>query len=133
MTDNTYQVGILSYIEAGLGITAASLAILRPLSRLLRDRFFNPRDYYHSRGSFPLSSDLAHGNRIFPLKDKIDEDGYRLWGGSRGLESHQGGSGEVFSPDRIVNRSKAERSDLYILTNQASENFGEASDTQDRE
>jgi hypothetical protein len=67
------------------------------------------------------------------LKDKIDEDGYRLWGGSRSLESHRAGSEEVFSPDRTVNRSKVERSDLYILPIQASENFDEASDTQDRE
>lgn len=124
LADNTYEVGILSYIEAGLGITAASLATLRPLGRLLRDRSSTTRNYYHSHGSFPLSRDLAHEHRRFPSKNKIHEDEYQLWGGSGLGNDHDvtsvalgnmtASSRDVPSPANTASRVEVERSDLYL-------------------
>jgi hypothetical protein len=68
LADNTYQVGIWSYIEAGLGITAASLATLRPLGRLFRAKASTLRHDSHSCGSFPLSREWPHEQRVFTLK-----------------------------------------------------------------
>lgn len=87
LADNTYQVGIWSYIEAGLSITAASLATLRPFGGFLRYRSSTSRRNYHYSGFFPLSRDLVHERCSFPSKNRIHEDEYQLWSGG-GFENH---------------------------------------------
>lgn len=139
LADNTYQIGIWSSIEAGLGITAGSLATLRPLGRLLRERSSTSRNYYHSRGSLPLSRDLVNGHCSLPSKNKIDEDEYQLWGGS-GLGNHHdvttvalgnmtASSEEVFSPANTSSRSEPERSDLNLSLTQHPGTFGATLDS----
>ncbi|GAM34981.1 integral membrane protein [Talaromyces pinophilus] len=86
---NTYEIGICSYVEAGLGITAASLATLRPLGRLLRDGNPFSRCQYHSNDLSPLSRGRPHESRSFTSKNKTHEDEYRLWGGGSGIGSHR--------------------------------------------
>ncbi|KAF3016380.1 hypothetical protein E8E15_006576 [Penicillium rubens] len=73
----TYQIAIWSNIEAGLGITAGSLATLRPLLRMWTGSHSDP---YYSTG-FPAgrsrsaSRQLGGGeNRSFPL-GSLDESG----------------------------------------------------------
>ena len=124
LADNTYEVGILSFIEPGLGITAASLATLRPLGRLRRGRSSTSRNYYNSRGSFPLFRDLAHERRGFPSKNKIHEDEYQLWGGSGLGNDHDmttvalgnmtASTEGIPSPLNTASRAEVERSDLYL-------------------
>lgn len=139
LADNTYQIGIWSYIEAGLGIIAGSLATLRPLGHFLWRRSSTSRNYHHSRGSFPLSRDQANEHRSVSSKNKIYEDEYQLWGGG-GLGNHHDvtivalgnmatSSEEILSPANTSNRSEDERSDLNLSLAHASGTFGAALDS----
>ncbi|KAE8373589.1 hypothetical protein BDV26DRAFT_285004 [Aspergillus bertholletiae] len=51
----TYSVSIFSNIETGVGITASSLATLRPIFRILRDTTYGSRKR-PTDNSYPLSS-----------------------------------------------------------------------------
>lgn len=75
--DATYQIAIWSNVEAGLGITAGSLATLRPLLRLWTGSHSDP--YYSSGfpGGRSRSASRPLGgaeNRPFPL-GSLDESG----------------------------------------------------------
>ncbi|KAJ5783546.1 uncharacterized protein N7518_009223 [Penicillium psychrosexuale] len=82
----TYQIAIWSNVEAGLGITAGSLATLRPLLRMWTGSHSDP--YYNNNSGFPsafpggrsrsASRQLGGGdNRPFPL-GSLDDSGHRL-------------------------------------------------------
>lgn len=81
LLDATYQIAIWSNVEAGLGITAGSLATLRPLLRIWTGSHSDP---YYSTG-FPngrsrsASRQLGGGeNRPFPLGSLDDSGQSRL-------------------------------------------------------
>lgn len=84
--DATYQIAIWSNVEAGLGITAGSLATLRPLLRMWTGSHSDP--YYNNNSGFPSafpggrsrSASRQLGgcdNRPFPL-GSLDDSGHRL-------------------------------------------------------